>query len=85
MGNNAHIFDHLAPRFADKFHVIALTRRGHGESDHPETGYDIDTLTEDVRHFLDALGIEKVIVGSHSMAGVELSHFLRYIQNEFLN
>jgi len=75
MGNNAHIFDHLAPRFADKFHVIALTRRGHGESDHPETGYDIDTLTEDVRHFLDALGIEKVIVAGHSMAGVELSHF----------
>jgi non-heme chloroperoxidase len=75
MGNNAHIFDHLAPRFADKFHVIALTRRGHGESDHPETGYDIDTLTEDLRQFLDALGIENVILAGHSMAGVELSHF----------
>ena len=48
MGNNAHIFDGFAPRFADKFHVMALTRRGHGQSDHPETGYDVDTLTEDV-------------------------------------
>ena len=75
MGNNAHIFDHLAPRFADKFHAMALTRRGHGESDHPETGYDIDTLTEDLRQFLDALGIENVILAGHSMAGVELSHF----------
>ncbi|MGZ9220545.1 MAG: alpha/beta fold hydrolase [Anaerolineales bacterium] len=75
MGCNAHIFDHLAPRFADKFHVIALTRRGHGESDHPETGYDVDTLTEDIRQFMDALGIEKVILAGHSMANVELSHF----------
>jgi pimeloyl-ACP methyl ester carboxylesterase len=75
MGCNAHIFDHLAPRLADKFHVMALTRRGHGESDHPETGYDIDTLTEDIRQFLDTLEIDKVILVGHSMASVELSHF----------
>jgi non-heme chloroperoxidase len=75
LGCNAHNFDHLAPRFADQFHVMALTRRGHGESDHPETGYDIDTLTEDIRQFLDALEIEKVILAGHSMASVELSHF----------
>lgn len=75
MGCNAHIFDHLAPRFTDKLHVMALTRRGHGESDHPETGYDVDTLTEDLRQFLDGLGIKKVILAGHSMANVELSHF----------
>src|SRR6266498_3350529 len=75
MGCNAHIFDHLAPRFTDNFHVMALTRRGHGESDHPEAGYNIDRLTEDVRQFLDALGIKKVILAGHSMANVELSHF----------
>lgn len=75
MGCNAHIFDDLAPRFSDKFHVMALTRRGHGESDHPDTGYDVDTLTEDIRQFLDALEIEKVILAGHSMANVELSHF----------
>jgi pimeloyl-ACP methyl ester carboxylesterase len=75
MGCNAHIFDGFAPRFTGKFHVLALTRRGHGESDHPETGYDVDTLTEDVRQFMDALGIEKVILAGHSMASIELSHF----------
>jgi non-heme chloroperoxidase len=75
MGCNAHIFDDLAPRFTDKFHTMALTRRGHGESDHPEAGYDPDTLTQDIRQFLDALGIEKVILAGHSMANVELSHF----------
>jgi pimeloyl-ACP methyl ester carboxylesterase len=75
MGCNAHIFDDLAPRFCDRFHVMALTRRGHGESDHPETGYDIETLTEDIRQFLDALGVENVFLAGHSMANIELSHF----------
>ena len=79
MGCNAHIFDRFGPRlflpFTGQFHVLALTRRGHGESDHPETGYDIDTLTEDIRLFLDALKLDRVILAGHSMAGVELSHF----------
>ncbi len=75
MGNSAYVFKEFAPRFADKFHVIALTRRGHGDSDYPETGYDADTLTEDLRQFMDSLGIEKAILAGHSMAYVELAHF----------
>lgn len=75
LGNNAHIYDKFAPRFTDKFHVIALTRRGHGDSDYPEAGYDADTLTEDVQQFMDSLKIDKVILAGHSMANVELCHF----------
>ena len=75
LGCNAHIFDDLAPRFTDKFHVLALTRRGHGESDHLETGYDVDTLTEDIHRFLDTLEVEKAILAGHSMANIELSRF----------
>jgi pimeloyl-ACP methyl ester carboxylesterase len=75
LGCNAHIFDTFAPRFTDKFRVLAVTRRGHGESDHPETGYDVDTLAEDLHQFLDALKINKVILAGHSMAHLELSHF----------
>ncbi len=75
IGCNAHIFDGFAPRFTDQFHVLALTRRGHGESDYPETGYDIDTLTYDIRLFLDALRIDQAILIQHSNEGIELSHF----------
>ena len=75
LGCSAHIFDQFAPRFVDRFHVLALTRRGHGQSDYPDAGYDIDTLTEDVRQFMDALKIEQAILVGHSMASVELSHF----------
>jgi non-heme chloroperoxidase len=75
LGCTAHIFDRFAPRFVDQFHVLALTRRGHGQSDYPETGYDIDTLTEDIRQFMDCLQIDRAILAGHSLAGIELSHF----------
>jgi pimeloyl-ACP methyl ester carboxylesterase len=75
MGSSAYIFNKFAPRFADKFRVLALTRRGQGDSDYPESGYDADTLTEDICQFMDRLHIEKAILAGHSLAGVELTHF----------
>ena len=75
MGCSAYIFGEFAPRFTDKFHILAFDRRGHGDSDYPETGYDPDTLTEDLRQFLDALKIDQVILIGHSMARLELSRF----------
>jgi len=75
MGCSAYIFNKFAPRFTDKFRVLALTRRGQGDSDYPETGYDADTLTEDIRQFMNSLNIEKAILAGHSLAGVELTHF----------
>ncbi len=75
MGSSAYIFNRFAPRFTDKFRVFALTRRGQGDSDTPETGYDADTLIEDIRQFMDSLDVEKAILAGHSLAGVELTHF----------
>jgi len=74
-GCNGHIFDELAPCFTDFFRVLALDRRGHGDSEAPESGYDIDTLTEDIHGFLECLDIERVILAGHSLAGIELTHF----------
>lgn len=75
MGSSAYIYNRIAPRFIDQFRVLALTRRGHGDSDYPETGYDADTLVEDIRGFMDSLNIEKAVLAGHSLAGVELTHF----------
>ncbi len=75
LGCSAHIFGALAPRFTNAFRVLGLDRRGHGDSDYPETGYDVETLTEDLHQALDALGIRRAILVGHSMAGVELCHF----------
>lgn len=75
MGCSARLFDRIAPRFTDKFRVLALTRRGQGESDYPETGYDVDTLVDDILDFMDTLNVEKAILAGHSLAGVELTYF----------
>lgn len=75
MGCSAHLFGKFAPRFTDKFRVLALTRRGQGESDYPESGYDVDTLIDDILKFMDTLNVDKAILAGHSMAGMELSHF----------
>ena len=74
-GNSAHIFDDVAPQLTGKFHVVALTRRGHGESDKPATGYDLPTLVEDIRIALDSLHIEKATLVGHSFAGDEITMF----------
>src|ERR1700676_3567497 len=38
-GNNGHVFDEFAPKLISQYHVYAITRRGFGESSHPEAGY----------------------------------------------
>ncbi len=71
-GNTPHFFDSVAKRLADRFRVLGLTRRAHGESEQPETGYDIPTLAKDVVGLLEALGIERASFAGHSYAGAEL-------------
>lgn len=75
LGDDAHVFDDFAPKFTDRFRVVALTRRGFGESDKPADGYDIATRVEDIRQFLDALKIERVNIAGHSAAGDEITTF----------
>jgi non-heme chloroperoxidase len=74
-GDTAHRYDDFAPRFTNQFGVLGLTRRGHGESEIPETGYDTASLVEDIRQFLDALKIQRVVLAGHSFAGDELTRF----------
>lgn len=74
-GNDAHIFDEIAPSFTDKFHVIGLTRRGFGETDRPASGYDTATRVEDVRAFMDAQKITRATLIGHSLAGDEMTLF----------
>ncbi len=68
---SAHGFDEVAPAFARDFRVVALTRRGHGQSDSPATGYALDVLVEDIHQFLDALHLNRVHVAGVSAGGVE--------------
>jgi len=50
----------------DGVRAIALSQRGHGESDKPETGYGVDDFAADVVSLLDALGIRRAVLAGHS-------------------
>lgn len=69
----AHGFDDFALRFTDQYHVIGITRRGYGASSQPNTGYDVATRVEDVIAVLDSLGLGRVALAGHSIAGDELT------------
>jgi pimeloyl-ACP methyl ester carboxylesterase len=73
IGSTAHIYDDLAPRFTDRFRVLSLTRRGTGESDRPATGYDTQTLTQDLLAFMDSLGIRRATLAGWSLGGSEIT------------
>src|SRR5262249_30205656 len=73
LGNTAHVFDRLAPKFAGAFHVYGITRRGFGTSSQPAVGYSADRLADDVLEIIDALKLNKPILVGHSIAGEELS------------
>ena len=77
LGDSAHIFGKFAPTFSDRYRVIALTRRGHGQSDRPAYGYDLPSLVDDILQFCDAHHLEQITFIGHSFAGAELSYIAR--------
>jgi esterase len=49
IGRVAHTFDHIAPHFAGKYHVIAVDMRGHGDSSwDPKGAYLVEDYTKDI-------------------------------------
>ncbi|MEY9933961.1 non-heme chloroperoxidase [Catenulispora sp. GP43] len=58
------------------YRAIAYDRRGHGRSDDPGTGYDFDTLADDLAAVLDTLGLADVALVGHSMGGGEVVRYL---------
>lgn len=73
-GGNLMVWNSVIPFFNPNYRVILCDLRGHGKSDKPKTGNDIDTMSEDVIGILNQLKIDKVhIVGSSLGAEVGLS------------
>ena len=52
---------------ADRYRVIAVDMRGHGQSEKPAHGYRIPRLAKDLKDVLDALDLEDAAVAGHSM------------------
>jgi pimeloyl-ACP methyl ester carboxylesterase len=57
------------------FRCIVPDRRGHGRSDAPSTGYDLDTLVDDVSKIMDQLDLRDVVMVAHSMGSFEAARY----------
>jgi pimeloyl-ACP methyl ester carboxylesterase len=67
---HAHWFDQVAPAFADRYHVISLDQRGHGESGWASPpAYGTEDFAADLLGVILALGWSRVVVVGHSMGG----------------
>ena len=66
----AHAWDFFAPTFHDRYHVLALDQRGHGESQWSKNGsYTTEDHLVDIAGFVDAMNLEKFVLVGHSMGG----------------
>ncbi len=69
-GNEAHIWDDFAPRVAGHYRVIAISLRGHGDSDwDPESRYDYTNHLADLEAITKQLGIDRMVLVAHSLGG----------------
>jgi 2-(acetamidomethylene)succinate hydrolase len=64
----AVVWDPVITELAREYRVVAIDQRGHGASEHPDTGYTADDYVADVSAVLDELGPARAVVG-HSLGG----------------
>jgi non-heme chloroperoxidase len=55
---------------------VAYDRRGHGRSEQPATGYDYDTLADDMASVIAALDLHDLTLVGHSMGAAEIVRYL---------
>jgi pimeloyl-ACP methyl ester carboxylesterase/DNA-binding SARP family transcriptional activator len=65
----AHSFGALAERLAPTHRFVGVDLRGHGFSDKPPSGYDLDRHVEDIRQLIGALGLRRPVILGHSAGG----------------
>ena len=58
------------------YRVIAHDRRGHGRSDQPDGGNNMDQYAADLAGLLDHLDVTDAILVGHSTGGGEVAHYI---------
>lgn len=62
-------FEDILRRLPEDVHALAISQRGHGESDRPASGYHMADLAADAAVLLEGAGIAGAMVVGHSMGG----------------
>ena len=66
----AHSWDLVALGLADKFHLISLDQRGHGDSDWaPDGDYSLEAQQKDLQKFVSYIDVDRINLIGLSMGG----------------
>lgn len=78
-GENGSYFEHQIQYFQNKYRVIALDTRGHGQSPRGEKPFTIRQFAEDLHDFMDEQEIDKAhILGFSDGGNIALIFALKY-------
>jgi non-heme chloroperoxidase len=61
-----HSYQQVLDRLPQTIRAIAVSQRGHGDSDKPADGYRVEDFAADAVLLLDALQIERAVLAGHS-------------------
>ncbi len=67
---NLRMFDEQVNRLSNRYRCIRFDFKGHGNSEAPEDGYDLDTLTSEVGQLIRDLNLQPVHFVGFSMGGM---------------
>lgn len=70
-------FDHNAGPLSERFRVISLDLRGHGESPASAGGHTVAQYAQDVKHLLDTLALEDAVLVGWSMGSFVIWDLVR--------
>ena len=70
LASNLRLWDGVAERLYEDGHtVVAVDQRGHGRSDAPDAGYEIETAVADLLALIETLGLERPLLAGQSWGG----------------
>jgi pimeloyl-ACP methyl ester carboxylesterase len=75
LASSAHWYDIVSPLLRDRYHIYAPDQRGHGQTTSAPSGYDWQTLSDDLVGLLDHVGLDQVAVMGHSWGGNVATNF----------
>jgi non-heme chloroperoxidase len=68
-------FDRVLLQLPTSVHAIAVSQRGHGDSERPEEGYTTRDFARDLIQLMNRLDFEKAVIVGHSMGATVAQRF----------